>query len=66
VQLDGTNYLHMREVQVFDTSGVNCALNKAASQSSTYMLHYWGSDPASKAVNGVLYDYSHTNNDAGM
>jgi hypothetical protein len=66
VQLEGSNYLHMREVQVYDTSDVNRALNKAASQSSTYTLHYWGSDPASNAVNGVLYDYSHTNGEAGM
>jgi hypothetical protein len=66
VKLEGRNYLHMKEVQVYDTSGVNRALNKLASQSSTYTQHYWGSDPASKAVNGVLYDYSHTNNDAGM
>jgi hypothetical protein len=66
VQLEGTNYLHMREVQVFDTSGVNRALNKLATQSSTYFEHSWGSDPASKAVNGNLGDFSHTNYDAGM
>ena len=36
VQLMGTNYLHMREVQVFDTSGVNRALNKLATQSSSW------------------------------
>jgi hypothetical protein len=66
VQLDGFNFLHMREVQVYDTIGVNHALNKAASQSSTFNLHYWGSDPASNAVNGALYDYSHTHEEAGM
>ena len=60
VQLDGRNYLHCREVKVFDTSGVNHALNKLATQSSTY----W--DPASKAANGYHNDWSHTNNDAGM
>ena len=32
----GTNYLHMREVQVYDTSGVNLALNKLATQSSSW------------------------------
>jgi hypothetical protein len=59
VQLLGANHLHMREVQVFDsTSGVNRALNKPATQSST-------SDEASKAVNGNLDDFSHTNNEAG-
>jgi hypothetical protein len=66
VQLDGFNFLHMREVQVYDTIGVNLALNKAASQSSTFNLHYWGSDPASNAVNGALSDYSHTHEEAGM
>ena len=65
VQLDGSNHLHMREVQVFDTNGVNRALNKLATQSST-TSGSWGSDPASKAVNGNLNDWSHTNNDLGM
>ena len=65
VQLLGANYLHMREVQVFDNSGVNRALNKPATQSSTYILHSWGSDEASKAVNGNLTDFSHTYSDAG-
>ena len=60
VQLDGTNFLHMREVLVFDTMGVNRALNKPATQSSTW----FGAD-ASNAVNGNLNDISHTNNDAG-
>ena len=50
---------------MYDTSGVNRAFNKPAIQSSTYTGHNWGPDPASKAVNGVLNDYSHTNNDAG-
>jgi hypothetical protein len=35
VQLEGTNYLHLREVQVYDTSGVNHALNKLATESSS-------------------------------
>jgi hypothetical protein len=65
VQLEGRNYLHMREVQVNDTSGVNRALNRSATQSSTYILHYWGSDYASNAVNGALSDFSHTNEEAG-
>ena len=51
---------------MFGTSGVNRALNKPATQSSTYIEHSWGSDPASNAVNGNLNDFSHTNNDAGM
>jgi hypothetical protein len=60
VQLEGTNYLHMREVEVFDQSGVNVALNKTATQSSTV-----GSETASKAVNGNLNDRSHTDLNAG-
>ena len=35
IQLPGTNYLHMAEVQVW-SSGVNVALGKAATQSSTW------------------------------
>jgi hypothetical protein len=65
VQVNGINFLHMREVQVFDMNGVNRALNKPANQSSTYTLHDWGSDPASKAVNGNLTDFSCTNFDEG-
>jgi hypothetical protein len=65
VQLESTNSLHMREVQVYDTSGVNRALYKSATQSSTNIWHSWGSDPASKAVNGNLNDYSHTNSERG-
>ena len=61
VQLEGKNNLHMREVEVFDTSGINRALNKPASQSSTA-----AGEEASKAVNGALNDLSHTNNDAGI
>ena len=61
VQLEGRNILNMREVQVFDTSGFNHALNKPASQSSTA-----AGEEASKAVNGNLGDRSHTNNDAGI
>ena len=65
MQLEGTIFLHLREVQVYDTIGVNRALNKYATQSSTYIEHSWGPDPASKAVNGDLNDYSHTNSEAG-
>ena len=61
MQLEGRNILNMREVQVFDTSGFNHALNKPASQSSTA-----AGEEASKAVNGNLGDHSHTNNDAGI
>jgi RHS repeat-associated protein len=37
VQLMGTNYLHLAEVQVIGTSGQNLALGKTASQSSTVL-----------------------------
>jgi hypothetical protein len=55
VQLEGTDFLHMREVQVFDKNGLNVALNKVATQSSTFAS--WS---ASYAVNGNLNDLSHT------
>jgi hypothetical protein len=61
VELEGTNHLNMREVKVFDTSGVNRALSMTATQSSTLQGY-----PASNVVNGNLGDFSHTNNDAGM
>jgi hypothetical protein len=70
VQLLGTNYLQLREVEVFDTSGVNCALNKPASQSSTDNLVLWSASNAvngkshSHAVNG-RYDLSITESEAG-
>jgi hypothetical protein len=66
VQLEGKNALHMREVQVYDTSGVNRALNKPASQSSTYLLDtHISTWSAALAVNGNLNDLSHTQNEAG-
>jgi hypothetical protein len=139
-QVGNANFLHMREVQVFDQNGVNRALSwsclyrcssryirdstrpdyckggklyggcsyegsytdcvsscdsstydgsvklrsggtetekqvckfgcgsrsPTATQSSTYNGHTWGPDPASKAVNGDLNDFSCTNNEAGM
>ena len=61
VQLLGTNFLNLREVQVFDQNGVNRALNKPATQSSTTPGY-----EASKIVNGNLNDMSHTNWEAGM
>jgi hypothetical protein len=60
VQLDGKQYLHMSEVQVFNQNGVNVALGKTATQSSTYSI-----DHASKAVNGILTDTTHTQLDQG-
>jgi hypothetical protein len=55
VQLEGTNYLHMREIQVFDKNGLNVALNKVANQSGTT---FWGvAGPASDAVNGDVTDF---------
>ena len=55
LQLKGRNWLHLREVEVFDQNGVNRALHKPATQSSTH-----GCFEAPKAVNGDLNDFSHT------
>jgi hypothetical protein len=57
VQLLGSTWLQLREVEVFDQNGVNVALNKIAAQSSLYMSH----TPASKAVDGekgIAFEYS--------
>ena len=61
VQLEGTDNIALKEVQVFNRNGVNVALNKTATQSSTPA----GYPPASKAVNGDLTDSSVTNWEAG-
>jgi hypothetical protein len=60
VQLEGTDNIALKEVQVFNRNGVNVALNKPATQSSTET-----GNPASKAVNGDLTDASVTNWEAG-
>ncbi len=54
---DGTEYLNLREVEVWGKNGTNVALNKDATQSST-----WPGYPASNAANGVVNetDMSHT------
>jgi hypothetical protein len=65
IQLEGTNYLHMREVQVFDYNNVNVALNKPATQSSTRTGTWPFSLEASSAVDGNLTTISYTNNEQG-
>jgi hypothetical protein len=65
VQLLGQAILHLREVEVFNEMGGNVALNKIATQSSTY-----GTNTASKAVDGdksIAFEYStsHTNYERG-
>ena len=67
IQLEGTNYLHMREVQVFDYTGVNVAQNKPATQSSTQVstVSDWSGGEAGKAVDGNLTTISHTNSQQG-
>ena len=60
VKLDRQDYLHMREVQVFDRKNVNAALEKPANQSST-----WPGYPASNALNDIMSDMSHTGFDSG-
>ena len=64
VQLEGSQYLHMSEVQVFDQNGSNVALNKPATQSSTYIennLYY----PASNAVDGNTTTFSKSLSESG-
>ncbi|KAL3817435.1 hypothetical protein ACHAXA_001442, partial [Cyclostephanos tholiformis] len=61
VQLEGQTYLNIREVEVWDQNGVNVALNKTATQSSTYDA----GAIASNAVNGIFTDISVTNFDSG-
>ena len=56
------NYIYLREVEVFNNEGVNVALGKTASQSST--LKDGNSNIASLAVDGNRNTFSHTNNDS--
>jgi hypothetical protein len=61
VQLEGTNYLHMREVEVWAPATAtrsNVAIGTKASQSSTYAAQYG----AEQAVNGETNRlFTHTN-----
>jgi hypothetical protein len=57
VQLEGTGYMHVREVQVIDNNGVNLALNKIASQSSLGSYPSGTTRPASNAVDGSNTDF---------
>jgi hypothetical protein len=63
VQLEGRNYLHMREVEVFDQNAGNRALNKPSTQSSNMWFDVHG--PSSRAVDGSLDTFSHTDLDTG-
>ena len=54
-----TVVLNIGEVEVYDQSGTNRALNKAATQSSGIIY------PASEAVDGNANTFSHTNIDSG-
>ena len=64
IQLEGTNYLHMREVQVLDYRDVNVAQNRPATQSSN-MTGPDAAAVAGRAVDGNLTTISHTNNQTG-
>ena len=57
------NYIYLREVEVFNNEGVNVALGKTASQSSTLMDNGIFKI-ASLAVDGNRNTFSHTNNDS--
>ena len=59
VQLEGKNYLHFSEVQVFDYADKNVALNKPATQSNPTSLS------AANAVDGNVNTASMTNPDQG-
>ena len=59
VQLEDNDYLHFAEVQVFDYTDNNVALNKPATQSRPT------SHSAAKAVDGNVNTYSMTNPDQG-
>jgi hypothetical protein len=61
VQLEGQNYLHMSEVEVWDQNGTNVAFNKTATQSTAHDAE----SPATNAVNGNLTDWTHTSFDSG-
>jgi hypothetical protein len=55
IQSKNEAILNVYEVQVFDLSGANLAINKSASQSSTF-----GENHASNAVDGIYDTYSAT------
>ena len=64
IKLEGTNYLHLREVEVYDDKNVNVALNKTATQSSN-MTGPDAAAVAGRAVDGSLTTISHTNSGPG-
>ena len=55
VKLEGTGFMHTREMQVSDQNGKNVALNKVATQLGT--SDCGGPRPASEAVNGAVTDF---------
>jgi hypothetical protein len=64
IQLEGSNYLHMREVKVYDNRDVNVAQNRPATQSSN-MTGPYAAAVAGRAVDGNLTTISHTNIQTG-
>ena len=60
VKLEGTHYLHLADVQVFDYANNNVALSKQATQSSTFYT-----ESAARALDGNVNTASHTNSDQG-
>lgn len=63
VQLRGQNFLHLREVQVFDDNGDDVALGKSAIQSSDYQASTSAYLYASLGNDGDFDSMMHTNND---
>lgn len=66
IQLTGTDYLHLTEVQVFDEAGVNRALNKPTTMSSMYDSSLADESPG-QAVDGITSgaNYFHTDIEFG-
>ncbi len=57
IEIPRTEWLNLREVQVFDLNNTNVALNKIATQSSEHNPQV---EAASEAVDGNLVSFSHT------
>jgi hypothetical protein len=61
IQLEGRNYLNLREVEVYDYNDVNMARGKSANQSSTISP----GQEAYRGVDGDLSTITHTKDEQG-
>ena len=62
IELPGQNFLHLREVEVFDMNGVNVAKFKPARQSTTTTINGDTLAIAGRAVDGIFTTASWTTN----